>query len=135
VRNEVRRARGDFEDIVKEIDGGLTHLEWRETVVPVPRFTDTVGGVKTILGVNPRLGASLIVCARASSGRPTSTSRQLCLQTFKCTTSCLCQSPEISTISTISSIIISTISTISSTIVRGDRRSVCLPGEDGSRER
>ncbi|XP_056266859.1 IQ domain-containing protein C [Pseudoliparis swirei] len=43
VRNEVRRARGDFEDIVKEIDGGLTHLEWRETAVPVPRFTDTDG--------------------------------------------------------------------------------------------
>ncbi|XP_010755291.3 IQ domain-containing protein C [Larimichthys crocea] len=41
VRNEVRCAREDFEDIVTEIDGGLTHLKWRETVIPVPHFTDT----------------------------------------------------------------------------------------------
>ncbi|XP_044023694.1 IQ domain-containing protein C [Siniperca chuatsi] len=43
VRNEVSRAREDFEDIVKEIDGGSTHLEWRETVIPIPHFTDTDG--------------------------------------------------------------------------------------------
>ncbi|XP_051237317.1 IQ domain-containing protein C [Dicentrarchus labrax] len=43
VRNEVRRARQDFEDIVRETDGGLTHLEWRETVIPIPHFTDTDG--------------------------------------------------------------------------------------------
>lgn len=42
VRKEVRRAREDFEDVVREIDGGLTHLEWRETVIPIPHFTDTV---------------------------------------------------------------------------------------------
>ncbi|XP_068436614.1 IQ domain-containing protein C [Clinocottus analis] len=42
-RNEVRRARRDFEEIVKEIDGGLAHVEWKETVVPVPHFTDTDG--------------------------------------------------------------------------------------------
>ncbi|XP_070777121.1 IQ domain-containing protein C [Enoplosus armatus] len=41
VRNEVSRAREDFEDIVKDLDGGLTHLEWRETVIPIPHFTDT----------------------------------------------------------------------------------------------
>ncbi|KAM9340756.1 IQ domain-containing protein C [Symphorus nematophorus] len=41
VRNEVRRAQKDFEDIVTEIDGGLTHLKWRETVIPFPHFTDT----------------------------------------------------------------------------------------------
>ncbi|XP_041669142.1 IQ domain-containing protein C [Cheilinus undulatus] len=42
VRCEVHRAREDFEDIVKDIDGGLTHLEWRETlVIPTPHFTDT----------------------------------------------------------------------------------------------
>ncbi|XP_030247486.1 IQ domain-containing protein C isoform X2 [Sparus aurata] len=43
VRKEVRRAREDFEDVVREIDGGLTHLEWRETVIPIPHFTDTNG--------------------------------------------------------------------------------------------
>ncbi|XP_039993701.1 IQ domain-containing protein C [Xiphias gladius] len=43
VRNEVRRAREDFEDIVKEIDGGLTHLHWRDTIIPIPHFTDTDG--------------------------------------------------------------------------------------------
>ncbi|XP_068582523.1 IQ domain-containing protein C [Cebidichthys violaceus] len=44
VRDEVRSAREDFEDIVREIDGGSSHVEWRETVVAIPRFTDTVGG-------------------------------------------------------------------------------------------
>ncbi|XP_073340075.1 IQ domain-containing protein C isoform X2 [Pagrus major] len=43
VRKEVRRAREDFEDVVREIDGGLTHLQWRETVIPSPHFTDTDG--------------------------------------------------------------------------------------------
>ncbi|XP_075874045.1 IQ domain-containing protein C isoform X2 [Nelusetta ayraudi] len=43
VRKEVRRARDDFEDIVKEIDGGLTHLRWRETVIPLPHFSDVDG--------------------------------------------------------------------------------------------
>ncbi|CAJ1073460.1 IQ domain-containing protein C isoform X1 [Xyrichtys novacula] len=42
VRREVRRAREDFEDIVKEIDGRLTHLEWRvASCIPTPHFTDT----------------------------------------------------------------------------------------------
>ncbi|XP_037603428.1 IQ domain-containing protein C isoform X1 [Sebastes umbrosus] len=43
VRKEVFGAREDFEDILKEIDGGLTHVEWRETVIPIPHFTDTDG--------------------------------------------------------------------------------------------
>ncbi|XP_070699023.1 IQ domain-containing protein C [Pempheris klunzingeri] len=43
VRNEIRRARSDFEDFVKDIDGGLAHLEWREGVIPIPHFTDTDG--------------------------------------------------------------------------------------------
>lgn len=42
MRNEVARAREDFEDIVQDIDGGLSHLQWRDTVIPVPIFTDTV---------------------------------------------------------------------------------------------
>lgn len=43
VRKEVYRAREDFEDIVNEIDGGLAHLKWRETVISIPHFTDTDG--------------------------------------------------------------------------------------------
>ncbi|XP_070835007.1 IQ domain-containing protein C [Chaetodon trifascialis] len=43
VRNEVRRGREDFEDVVREIDGGLIHLEWREAVIAIPHFTDTDG--------------------------------------------------------------------------------------------
>ncbi|KAF0044277.1 hypothetical protein F2P81_003435 [Scophthalmus maximus] len=43
VRKEVGRAREDFTDIVQEIDGGLAHLQWRDTVIPIPHFTDTGG--------------------------------------------------------------------------------------------
>ncbi|XP_075964850.1 IQ domain-containing protein C [Anarhichas minor] len=43
VRDEVRRTREDFEDIVREIDGGLTHVEWKETVIAIPHFTDNEG--------------------------------------------------------------------------------------------
>ncbi|XP_026185398.1 IQ domain-containing protein C [Mastacembelus armatus] len=43
VRNEVCRARRDFEDIVKEIDGSLSHVEWKDTVIPMPHFADTHG--------------------------------------------------------------------------------------------
>lgn len=42
MRKEVQRAREDFESMVKEIDGGLTHLIWKDTVVPLPHFTDVV---------------------------------------------------------------------------------------------
>ncbi|KAM4625865.1 IQ domain-containing protein C [Polymixia lowei] len=43
VRHEINRAREDFEGIVGEIDGDLTHLQWRETIIPIPHFTDTDG--------------------------------------------------------------------------------------------
>ncbi|XP_068608505.1 IQ domain-containing protein C [Brachionichthys hirsutus] len=43
VRNEVRRAREDFEDVVKEIDGVLTHLGWSGAIIPTPHFTDGEG--------------------------------------------------------------------------------------------
>ncbi|XP_069008495.1 IQ domain-containing protein C isoform X2 [Embiotoca jacksoni] len=43
VRGEVRGARDDFEEVVREIDGGLTNLKWVEAVVSIPRFTDTDG--------------------------------------------------------------------------------------------
>ncbi|XP_013870711.1 IQ domain-containing protein C [Austrofundulus limnaeus] len=42
-RNELRRAREDFEEVVMEIDGGLTHLQWTGTAVSFPLFTDTDG--------------------------------------------------------------------------------------------
>ncbi|XP_071355121.1 IQ domain-containing protein C [Trachinotus anak] len=53
VREEVRRAHEDFEDIVREIDGGLTHLRWREAVIPIPHFTDTDGSF-----LRPNIAAS-----------------------------------------------------------------------------
>nr|XP_046268228.1 IQ domain-containing protein C [Scatophagus argus] len=43
VRKEIRRAGEDFEEIVNEIDGSLSHLEWSETVIPIPHFTDAGG--------------------------------------------------------------------------------------------
>ncbi|XP_072221480.1 IQ domain-containing protein C [Leuresthes tenuis] len=43
MRSAVRRAREDFEEIVKEIDGSLTLLKWTETVISIPHFTDTGG--------------------------------------------------------------------------------------------
>ncbi|XP_032356615.1 IQ domain-containing protein C [Etheostoma spectabile] len=73
VRNEVRGAREDFEDIVKEIDGGLAHVEWRETVIPIPHFSYTDGpflraSSSASKGSNPGLD----VCA--SPLRPSSAS-------------------------------------------------------------
>lgn len=41
LRDEVRRARDDFEDIVKEIDGGLDSLKWVKKALYFPHFTDT----------------------------------------------------------------------------------------------
>ncbi|XP_029981924.1 IQ domain-containing protein C isoform X2 [Sphaeramia orbicularis] len=47
VRNEIRRAREDFEDIVREIDGGLDHLKWvKISALSIPHFTDTDGSVQ-----------------------------------------------------------------------------------------
>ncbi|XP_068195386.1 IQ domain-containing protein C [Antennarius striatus] len=43
VRNKIRRAREDFEEIVKELDGDLTHLRWSEAIVPTPHFADGEG--------------------------------------------------------------------------------------------
>ncbi|XP_077477548.1 IQ domain-containing protein C [Stigmatopora argus] len=43
VRAELRRARADFEEVVKEIDGTLNHLEWNNAIIPTPHFKDTDG--------------------------------------------------------------------------------------------
>lgn len=45
VRKVVCKAREDFEDIVKEIDGRLTHLKWTDTLISIPQFIDTVSGI------------------------------------------------------------------------------------------
>ncbi|XP_031704027.1 IQ domain-containing protein C isoform X1 [Anarrhichthys ocellatus] len=58
VRDEVRRTREDFEDIVREIDGSLTHVEWKETVIAIPHFTDNVDSFNRKF-VNHLIGASL----------------------------------------------------------------------------
>ncbi|XP_054909138.1 IQ domain-containing protein C [Poeciliopsis prolifica] len=42
-RTEVRRAGEDFEEIVREIEGDLTHLRWTDTTLSIPHFTDTDG--------------------------------------------------------------------------------------------
>lgn len=42
IREEVRRASVDFEEIVKEIDGSLTHLRWTNATVSIPYFIDNV---------------------------------------------------------------------------------------------
>ncbi|KAK2825960.1 hypothetical protein Q5P01_020174 [Channa striata] len=55
IRTEVRRAREEFEDIVKEIDGRSSHLQWRDAVISVPHFTDN---------------QSLFPRPRSSSSRP-----------------------------------------------------------------
>ncbi|XP_074548170.1 IQ domain-containing protein C [Halichoeres trimaculatus] len=61
VRREVRSAREDFENIVREIDGNLTHLEWRQTkTTPTPHFTDTDGPLtQPCRPPNPGLSVSI----------------------------------------------------------------------------
>ncbi|KAM4723877.1 IQ domain-containing protein C [Anableps anableps] len=43
LRTELRRAREDFEEIVREIEGEQTHLRWTDTILSIPFFTDTGG--------------------------------------------------------------------------------------------
>ncbi|CAL8285097.1 unnamed protein product [Lota lota] len=43
LRKAVRHARADFQDIVREIDGNLNHLRWRDAILSIPHFTDTDG--------------------------------------------------------------------------------------------
>ncbi|XP_004082287.1 IQ domain-containing protein C [Oryzias latipes] len=42
IREEVRRASVDFEEIVKEIDGSLAHLRWTNATVSIPYFIDNL---------------------------------------------------------------------------------------------
>nr|XP_055025952.1 IQ domain-containing protein C [Misgurnus anguillicaudatus] len=41
IRKYLSLVRTQFEDIVQEIDGGLDHLHWEESIIPKPHFTDT----------------------------------------------------------------------------------------------
>ncbi|XP_060727669.1 IQ domain-containing protein C [Tachysurus vachellii] len=40
LRREVRCVRAEYEDIVRELDGGVEHLVWRGKVIPKPHFSD-----------------------------------------------------------------------------------------------
>lgn len=42
MRQGLSLVQTQFEDIVREIDGGLDHLQWRGNIIPKPHFTDTV---------------------------------------------------------------------------------------------
>ncbi|XP_065152531.1 IQ domain-containing protein C [Paramisgurnus dabryanus] len=41
IRKYLSLVRTQFEDIVREIDGGLDNLHWEESIIPKPHFTDT----------------------------------------------------------------------------------------------
>ncbi|KAF4105942.1 IQ domain-containing protein C [Onychostoma macrolepis] len=41
LRKGLSLVRTRFEEIVREIDGGLDHLQWRGNLIPRPHFTDT----------------------------------------------------------------------------------------------
>ncbi|XP_043110465.1 IQ domain-containing protein C [Puntigrus tetrazona] len=40
-RKGLSLVRTQFEEIVREIDGGLDHLQWRGNIIPRPHFTDS----------------------------------------------------------------------------------------------
>lgn len=41
MRKYLSSVRTQFEDIVREIDGGLDHLHWKGNIIPKPHFADT----------------------------------------------------------------------------------------------
>ncbi|XP_016364112.1 IQ domain-containing protein C-like [Sinocyclocheilus rhinocerous] len=41
MRKGLSLVRTQFEETVREIDGGLDHLQWRGNIIPRPHFTDT----------------------------------------------------------------------------------------------
>ncbi|KAL0969601.1 hypothetical protein UPYG_G00229640 [Umbra pygmaea] len=43
VRKEVKSACSEFEDIVRSIDGDVTHMDWKGHVIPRPHFKDIDG--------------------------------------------------------------------------------------------
>ncbi|XP_034051392.1 IQ domain-containing protein C [Thalassophryne amazonica] len=74
VRKEVCHAQEDFEDIVREIDGGLSHLEWQKTIIPIPHFTD----IDSVF-LRPSCSASQMSDSGPSVVAPLSLERRDCL--------------------------------------------------------
>ncbi|XP_064810273.1 IQ domain-containing protein C [Oncorhynchus masou masou] len=40
MRKEINCARSEFEDIVRDIDGEVNHLEWKGHIIAIPHFKD-----------------------------------------------------------------------------------------------
>ncbi|XP_071183152.1 IQ domain-containing protein C isoform X2 [Salvelinus alpinus] len=40
MRKEINCARSEFEDIVRDIDGGVNHLDWKGNIIAIPHFKD-----------------------------------------------------------------------------------------------
>ncbi|XP_027023516.2 IQ domain-containing protein C isoform X2 [Tachysurus fulvidraco] len=40
LRRELRCVQAEYEDIVRELDGGVEHLVWRGKLIPKPHFSD-----------------------------------------------------------------------------------------------
>ncbi|CAB1334906.1 unnamed protein product [Coregonus sp. 'balchen'] len=40
VRKEINCARSEFEDIVRDIDGDVNHLDWKGNIIAIPHFKD-----------------------------------------------------------------------------------------------
>ncbi|KAJ7989257.1 hypothetical protein DPEC_G00317610 [Dallia pectoralis] len=48
-RNEIKCACSEFEDIVRELDGDVGHLDWRgHSIIPRPHFKDTDGPLQKL---------------------------------------------------------------------------------------
>ncbi|XP_041711499.1 IQ domain-containing protein C isoform X2 [Coregonus clupeaformis] len=43
VRKEINCARSEFEDIVRDIDGDVNHLDWKGNITAIPHFKDIDG--------------------------------------------------------------------------------------------
>lgn len=42
MRRELKCVQAEYEDIVRELEGGVEHLSWRGQFIPKPHFTDAV---------------------------------------------------------------------------------------------
>uniref|UniRef100_A0A674A3S6 IQ motif containing C n=1 Tax=Salmo trutta TaxID=8032 RepID=A0A674A3S6_SALTR len=40
MRKEINCARSEFEDIVRDIDGEVNHLDWKGNIIAIPHFKD-----------------------------------------------------------------------------------------------
>ncbi|XP_062325564.1 IQ domain-containing protein C [Osmerus eperlanus] len=61
VRKEIRGARIEFEDIVRDIDGKVDHFHWRDGIISNPYFSDTDGLLQKLVrhvGARPNTDTS-----------------------------------------------------------------------------